>query len=174
MILPECFLSELRATQTYLIKYNINHPNIPLDFWQYDDIDIIEDGFYELSESLPPINMIRVNHIPYGFFLASLIFSWECQRASEGLRIAFINLTNMSPNFFTNLIQCYQYINLNEEATAIDLAYQTWLAHPDNESLINTNYRTVTNLYSEDYERIPYIVNFLIEQSNRLFYLTDV
>lgn len=173
MILPDFVLKELEETRNYLIKYNDADEEISLEFWKCNDIDIVESGFYELSERLNIFDIINIEKYPYGFFLVTLIFNWESQRSSEGLLVAFINMKNISNNFFIELIKCYKYIKLEEEAKAIELAYFTFLSNPENENNINKAYKSVENEYSKDYERIPYIVEYLIKESNRLFYLNE-
>jgi hypothetical protein len=152
--------SYLIKTQQHL-KDNFSDDDIPIEFWEFDDLDVIEEGFYFLAGELH-VSDLEPESIAEGFLHLTYIFSWEMQCSSEGWD-AFDNFSEIEIN---HLLMAYKFVGLETENLAIQKAFEAWQNNPDDEDAISKAYSSIDNKYSEDFDRIPYLVNYFIKNKS--------
>ena len=153
---PDILNTYLEKTRDHLINNWKASPDLAMAFLTSDDEAIVEEGFYFLAGELN-LSDIDASEIPRGYFLLTLLFCWEQSCSGEGWQ-AFESLEEHD---VSSVIEAYKCVGLLDEAEGVTKAYQAWKSDPDDENTIGEAYAKIPNKYSEDFDRIPYLVNYL-------------
>lgn len=146
---------------------SLNDQDFPLEFWQIHAADLREEGFYELAELLDEnFSRDELMALPQGYRVVRDLFTWESACANEGW-VAFDNTPegDMEPIFMA-----YRTVGLDGEADALHLAYEVWKTDPENYDAMGQAYGSIPHDYSDDMDRIPYLIQFLTRHADALFH----
>jgi hypothetical protein len=140
--------------------------SLGLEFWHADDGNRIMDCFFDLATELTLSELELQPTLPAGYRLVALLFQWESECQSEGW-----NAFAWTPNI-GEVVQAYSDAGLDVEGGAISRAAAAWAINHDDEVTISAAYSEKPNPYSVDQDRLEYLVNFLCERADQLFYAT--
>lgn len=140
---------------------------IPLEIWRADNHQVWIDVFLELGCQLYDSDVSEVA-LPKGYVLTAYLFDWEAQCQFSGWN-AFSNRHKT----IDRVIECYERIDLADEAEAIRRAHAAWQASKGNHALTSAAYDTARPRYGEQ-ERLEHMVCYLIDNADALFYTDAV
>lgn len=153
--MPQSALTPLTAlldkTRQHLTR--VFKDEVPACFWESDNMDAVEEGFYFLAGDLMLAD-IEAESVPLNFVHMMCLFMWEMESASGGWS-AFNNLTAEECN---RVLSAFEFVGLDDEAMAIGKARKVWELSAGNPDETRAAYESVPNNYSDESDRIPYLV----------------